>query len=206
MTQVNLLPSDVRQKLKTRQLTILVGMVGAIVVALLLGYFVLQNNKLASANNDLAAAKAQNNALQSQITSLNRYKVLNDQVTSQKTTVSTAKAGSVEFSGVLHDLSMVIPSNVYVTGVTGTLTLGDGAATQPNSGNVIGNIQFQGSATDHLAVALWLTRLAQVSGWDNSWITASVKRSSNGSTDTKNPFVDFTGTVDIGVKAEKGGK
>jgi Tfp pilus assembly protein PilN len=205
MTQVNLLPSDVRQKLKTRQLTILVGMVGAIVVALLLGYFVLQNNKLASANNDLAAAKAQNNALQSQVNSLNRFKVLNDQVTSQKTTVSTAKAGTVEFSGVLHDLSMVIPSNVYLTGVTGNLSLGDGAATQPNAGNVVGSIQFQGSANDHLAVALWLTRLAQVSGWDNSWITASVKRSSNGST-TANPFVDFTGTVDIGVKAEKGGK
>ena len=70
MTQVNLLPSDVRQRLKTRQLTILVGMVGAIVVAALLFFFVLQSGKLASANNDLAAAKATNNALQTQINSL----------------------------------------------------------------------------------------------------------------------------------------
>lgn len=205
MTQVNLLPSDVRQRLKTRQLTVLVGMVGAIVVAALLFFFVLQSGKLASANNDLAAAKATNSQLQGQIDSLQRYKVLDDQVTAQQTTVQTAKSGTVEFSGVLHDISMVIPSTVYVTGMTGTLSLGDGAATQPNSGNVIGNIQFQGSASDHLAVATWLTRLAQVNGWNNSWITASVKRSSTGS-GSSSQFVDFTGTVDIGVKAEKGGK
>jgi len=205
MTQVNLLPSDVRQRLRTRQLTVLVGMVGAIVVALLLGFWVVQSNKLASANNDLAAAKATNNSLQGEINSLKRYQVLNDQMTSQKTTVSTAKAGTVEFSGIMHDLSMVIPSDVYLTGVTGTLTLGDGAATTPNTGNVVGNIQFQGTAKDHLSVALWLTRLAQVTGWDNSWITASTKRSGNGSSDT-NQWVDFNGTVDLGTKTEKGGK
>jgi Tfp pilus assembly protein PilN len=205
MTQVNLLPSDVRQRLRTRQLTVLVGMVGAIVVALLLGYWVLQSNKLASANNDLAAAKATNNSLQSQINSLKRYQVLNDEMTAQKTTVSTAKAGTVEFSGIMHDLSMVIPSDVYLTGITGTLTLGDGAATTPNTGNVVGNIQFQGTAKDHLSVALWLTRLAQVTGWDNSWITASTKRSGNGSSAT-NQWVDFNGTVDLGTKTMKGGK
>ena len=206
MTQVNLLPSDVRQRLKTRQLTVLVGMVGAIVVAALLGFFVLQSHKLASANSDLAAAKATNNAAAGADQQPERYKVLDDQVTAQKTTVQTAKSGTVEFSGVLHDLSMVIPSTVYVTGMTGNLSLGDGASTQPNSGNVIGTIQFQGSASDHLAVATWLTRLAQVTRLgqlvDHRVREAVEHEVRKHETD----FVDFTGTVDIGAKAEKGGK
>ena len=72
MTQVNLLPSDVRQRLRTRQLTVLVGLVAAIVVAALLGLFVLENGKLSSANNDLVAAKAKNNSLQATVNSLQR--------------------------------------------------------------------------------------------------------------------------------------
>jgi hypothetical protein len=53
-------------------------------------------------------------------------------------------------------------------------------------------------------VALWLTRLAQVTGWDNSWITASTKRTNNGD-GSKTNWVDFTGSVDLGGKAEKAG-
>ena len=205
MTQVNLLPTDVRQRLKTRQLTVLVGMVSAIVVAGLLAFFVLQSHNLASANSDLAAAQSQNQQLQAKVNSLMRFQQLDDAKTAQETTVKTAKAGIVEFSGVMHDLSMVIPSSVYLNSVTANLSVGDGVSTQPNTGGVIGNIQFQGSASDHLAVATWLTRLAQVSGCDNSWITASTKRGTNAD-GTKTDWVDFTGSVDLGAKVAAGGK
>jgi Tfp pilus assembly protein PilN len=203
MTQVNLLPTDVRQRLKTRQLTVVVGMVSAIVVAGLLAFFVLQSHKLASANSDLSAAQSQNQQLQAKVNSLMRFQVLADTRDAQKTTVQTAKAGTVEFSGVMHDLSMVTPSTVYLNSVTANLSLGDGASVQGNTGGVIGSIQFGGSASDHLAVATWLTRLAQVSGWDNSWITASTKRTQD--TDTS-AWVDFTGSVDLGARVAKGGK
>ena len=62
-------------------------------VAALLGLFVLENGKLSSANNDLAAAKAKNNSLQATVNSLQRFKVLDDQRIAQKQTVSTAKTG-----------------------------------------------------------------------------------------------------------------
>ena len=205
MTQVNLLPTDVRQRLKTRQLTVLVGVVSAIVVAGLLAFFVLQSHKLASANSALADAKSQNQELQAKVNSLQRFQQLADARDSQKTTVQTAKKDTVEFSGVMHDLSMVIPSTVYLNSVTANLSVGDGASTQANTGGVIGTIQFQGSASDHLAVALWLTRLAQVAGWDNSWITASTKRGTTGD-GSKTNWVDFTGSVDLGGRVAAGGK
>lgn len=205
MTQVNLLPTDVRQRLKTRQLTVLVGMVSAIVVAGLLAFFVLQSHKLAGANSDLAAAQSQNQQLQAKVNGLMRFQQLDDAKDAQQTTVKTAKAGTVEFSGVMHDLSMVVPSTVYLNSVTSNLSLGDGASIQAGTGGVIGTIQFQGSASDHLAVALWLTRLAQVSGWDNSWITASTKRGTTAG-GTKTGWVDFSGSVDLGGKVAAGGK
>ena len=64
MTQVNLLPSDVKQKARTRQVTVLVGVAVGIILAALIGLFVLESGKLASANNDLTQANAQNAALQ----------------------------------------------------------------------------------------------------------------------------------------------
>ena len=205
MTQVNLLPSDVRQRLRTRQLTVLVGMVAAIVVAGLLAFYVLQSNKLSSANNDLTAAKSHNAALQAQVNSLSRFQQLADQRDAQKTTVSTAKSGTVRFSGVMHDLSMAIPSTVYLNSVTANLQLGDGASIAETTSGIVGSIQFQGSASDHLSVALWLTRLAQVTGWDNSWITGSTKRAATGD-GTSTDWVDFGGSVDLGGKTEVGGK
>lgn len=205
MTQVNLLPGDVKQRLKTRQLTVLVGMVSAIVIAGLLAFFVLQSHKLASANSALTAANTENQQLQAKVTSLSRFQQLADSKDAQAQTVQTAKAGTVEFSGLMHDLSMVIPSTVYLNSVTANLSLGDGASTQANTGGIIGNIQFQGSASDHLAVALWLTRLAQVNGWDNSWITASTKRGTTAD-GSKTDWVDFTGSVDLGGKVAAGGK
>jgi Tfp pilus assembly protein PilN len=205
MTQVNLLPGDVKQRLKTRQLTVLVGMVSAIVIAGLLAFFVLQSHKLASANSALTAANSENQQLQAKVTSLSRFQQLADAKDAQQQTVQTAKAGTVQFSGIMHDLSMVIPSTVYLNSVTANLSLGDGASTQANTGGIIGNIQFQGSASDHLAVALWLTRLAQVNGWDNSWITASTKRGTTAD-GSKTDWVDFTGSVDLGGKVAAGGK
>ena len=205
MTQVNLLPGDVKQRLKTRQLTVLVGMVSAVVIAGLLAFFVLQSHKLASANGALADAQSQNQTLQAKVDSLKRFQDLADAKDAQQQTVQTAKAGSVQFSGVMHDLSMVIPSTVYLNSVTATLSLGDGASTAPTSGGIIGSIQFQGAASDHLAVAQWLTRLAQVTGWDNSWISASTKRGTT--TDgNKTDWVDFTGSVDLGDRVAAGGK
>jgi Tfp pilus assembly protein PilN len=180
-------------------------MVSAIVVAGLLAFFVLQSHKVASANSELASAQSQNQQLQAKINSLSRFQQLADARDAQRTTVQTAKSGTVEFSGVMHDLSMVVPSTVYVNSMTANLSLGDGASLQPNTGGVIGSIQFQGSASDHLAVALWLTRLAQVSGWDNSWITASTKRGANAD-GTNTDWVDFSGSVDLGGKVAAGGK
>ena len=199
MTQVNLLPSDVKQKARTRQVTVLVGVFVGIIVAGLIGLFLLESQKLASAQNDLTAANAQNAALQAKVTSLSRFQTLADEQQAKKQTVNQLKSGTVAYSAILVDLSRAIPSSAYLTSVTGTLTatVASRAGTSPVNG-IVGNINWQGQATDHDAVALWLTRLVQITGWNNSWIS--------GSTEQGNGFVQFTGSVDLGQKVTSGGK
>lgn len=201
MTQVNLLPSDVKQRARTRQVTVLVGVAVGIIVAGLIGLFVLESGKLSSAQNDLSAANAQNAALQQKVNSLQRFQTLADEQQAKKQTLNQLKSGTVSFSGVLVDLSRAIPSSAYLTSLTGTLTatVASKTSTGATPANIVGNVQWQGQATDHDAVALWLTRLVQITGWNNSWISGSTEQGTG-------KWVQFTGTVDLGPKVTTGGK
>ena len=200
MTQVNLLPSDVKQRARTRQVTVLVGVVVGVIIAALIGLFVLESGKLASTQNDLAAVNAQNAQLESKVNSLQRFQTLADEQQAKKQTVNQLKSGTISFSAMLVDLSRAIPSSAYLTSVTGTLsaTVANRASQPTPTNGIVGNINWQGRATDHDAVALWLTRLVQVTGWNNSWIT--------GSTEQSGGWVQFTGSVDLGKKVTTGGK
>ena len=100
---------------------------------------------------------------------------------------------------------MVIPGDVWLTqfqgtlssAVTGATTTGPAGAAAAAGSNIVGNLQFQGGTLDHPSVALWLTRLEQVHGWVNAWVSSSTK--SNGS-------VTFSGTADMTVDVTTGGR
>jgi len=199
MTQVNLLPSDVKQRARTRQITILVGVAAAVVVAGLIALFVLESGKLSNTQQELTQAQATNASLQQQVNSLQRFQDLANEQQAAKQTVNSLESGTVSFSGILVDLSRAIPSSAYLTSITGTLSATVASrGTQSTATNIVGNVQWQGQASDHDAVALWLTRLVQVTGWNNSWIT--------GSTEQSGGWVQFTGSVDLGKKVTTGGK
>ena len=54
MSQVNLLPHDVQQGQRYRRLTLTVLAGGAVVLALIIAFFLLQVGKLGSVNDDVA--------------------------------------------------------------------------------------------------------------------------------------------------------
>jgi Tfp pilus assembly protein PilN len=187
MTQVNLLPPDVRQRQRTRQLTLAVLFGAAAVIALLLVLFVLQSSRLSSANQRLQAQEDTNRGLQTHIAGLAQFQQLKQQVSDEEALVSGLVQGQVLWSGVLQDVSMVIPSQMYLTQLSGSLSQ------TPGPSGLIGSLSFNGVSADQPTIADWLTRLEQVKGWVNSWIsTASKSASATGSV-----TVNFTGTVDL---------
>jgi len=101
---------------------------------------------------------------------------------------------------------MVIPDQAWLASFTGaaaaTTSSAPGAPAGSTGGatpaGTVANIQFQGYAFSHLVVAQWLTRLTQVTGWVNPWLSTSSK-----STDTDQ--VQWTGSVDLGPAATANG-
>jgi Tfp pilus assembly protein PilN len=210
MTQVNLLPSDVRERQRSRRLVAaVIAAVGA-VVALLFFIFVLQSARLSNADQKLKAQQAVNADLQGKIGQLQQFQELKQTVAAREAMTAGALNGQVAWSGVLRDVSMVIPNQMWLTGMSGTLTEGS-TLPPPSTGSpstsgeaaiapaMTGSIQFQGMASDFPTVAKWLTRLEQVKGWENSWSTSLSKSAIEGSADANK--VQFSATVDLTTEA-----
>lgn len=206
MTQVNLLPSDVRERQRSRRLVAaVVAGVGA-VVALLFFVFVLQSARLSNTEQKLQAQQAVNADLQNKIGQLQQFQVLKQTVAATEAVKAGALNGQVAWSGVLRDISVIIPNKMWLTSLNATLpdvsTLpvapGSDATATPA---MAGTIQFQGVASDFPTVARWLSRLEQVTGWVNSWSTSATRSVSEGSTDPNANKVQFNASVDLTTEA-----
>lgn len=206
MTQVNLLPSDVRDRERTRRLTVGVGVAVGAVLALLFFVFMLQAARLSDADQELSAQEQVNGGLQQRIGELQEFALLKEQVASRRSLVAEATAGQVLWSGALGDLSKIIPGQMWLTSFTGTLapplaapgTPTGAPAAAPVGTSLVGTIQFSGRALNLPTVARWLSRLEQVTGWVNPWLaTATIVQ------DTAE--VEFNGTYDITTEAVVGG-
>lgn len=206
MTQVNLLPGDVRERQRSRRLVAAaIAGVGA-VVALLFFVFVLQSARLSNADQKLKAQQAINSDLQAKIGQLQQFQELKLTVAAREAVRAAALNGQVAWSGVLRDISTVIPNQMWLTGMSGSL-IDSSALPVPAAGStssvptMAGSIQLQGVASDFPTVAKWLTRLEQVKGWENSWTSSAVRSISNDPTVADANKVQFNASVDLTTQA-----
>jgi Tfp pilus assembly protein PilN len=187
MTQVNLLPTEIKVRRQVRRTTSLVAAAGVAVVALLFFVFVLQSARLVSVQRALQTQDDVNRRLNTQIAGLVRFEQLKQALTAKQALLSQVQSGEVLWSGVLRDVSMIIPDDMYVTTMSGQI--GAGAA----GGQSMGSIQFSGIAKSYPTVAEWLTRLEEVTGWVNPWVSSATKDSAG--------LVNFGSSVDLTTEA-----
>jgi Tfp pilus assembly protein PilN len=115
--------------------------------------------------------------------------------------LSSLLANEVLWSGVLRDVSLVVPSDVWLSGMSGQTneTATGPVGVTPGAGTgqgLVGQITFNGFSLDHRAVALWLARLDDVRGFANPWLS-NAQKSDVGN----NKVVQFTSSVDLSQQA-----
>jgi Tfp pilus assembly protein PilN len=201
MTQVNLLPSELRAREATRRLTSVVVIVGVLVLGLVGLFYFFQVMNLSRARDDLAAQEGVNRQLQAQVNDLQRFQELQNQLEAKQALVDSVSVSEVSWSTVLVDISQVIPSDAYLTSLTGSIAGATATPTPtPTTGGaaLIGNISFTGVVKETDPLATWLTRLEQVDGWENAWMTSATEQA---------PFsriYTFNSGVDLSVEATTG--
>ena len=174
--------------------------VGLIALAGLGAFYFLQILRLNEVEDDIAAQEAQNSQLSSQIAELQEIDLLQQEIETTRTLLNGLLADRILWSGVLRDVSLVIPGQAWLSGFNGTAgapaTTGTTTTTAPGTpgtttaaggtttttpgqaaqgGTLVGQISFDGFAFTHRDVALWLSRLEDVRGFVNPWLSNSTK-------------------------------
>ena len=173
MSRVNLLPPEIKEREKLRQRTAL-AVVGVIAVILLVGaYYVMQQMNLSSVNDDLAAQEQTNAGLQTQIDSLQQFGDLETELTEKKQLEAAVYTNEVSFSGLLMDVSGVIPPDAVLENMAAQISAPGAAeaAVEETNAEIIGSVTFQGTSNDLESISMWLNRQAQVEGWANPYST-----------------------------------
>jgi Tfp pilus assembly protein PilN len=179
VSQVNLLPPELRARQKVKQLTTLIIGGGVAVIVLLLAFWFLQSQKLAGVNDDIAAQNATNAGLQTQIDQLQEFQQLQEQAAAQEALLATAFTGEVSFSQMLMDLSRTIPSDAYLDSFNTALTIPVAGEVTTTTTNFVGSFTASGGADGFESLASWLTRLESVKGWVNPWLSSATETAPN---------------------------
>ena len=217
--RINLLPPEIYERQRVRRRTAAVVAVGLIALAGLGAFYFLQILRLNEVEDQITAQQAENDRLRSQIAELQEIDVLQQEIEATRTVLNSLLADRVLWSGVLRDVSLVIPGQAWLSGLNGQVAppaTGATTTTTPGSpgtttasgtttttttgaaqgGALIGQISFDGFAFSHRDVALWLSRLEDVRGFINPWLSNSTKTAIG-----TQEAVQFNSSVDLTEQA-----
>lgn len=201
MSQVNLLPREVIQRQRQRRLTVLIGLGSAFAVGLIFLFYLVQVGRLGSVQEEIDAQTRTNQGLQVEIQALQEFADLQQEAQRKQELLASAFAGEISFSGLLMDVSRLIPSTAFLDQLSIQTNLGaapvDPAVEAPVQA-FVGSVTLGGESTDLDTVADLLTRLERVEGWVNPWVTNAA--------DAEGIGVTYSTGVDLseGVLTERG--
>jgi Tfp pilus assembly protein PilN len=190
VSQVNLLPPDIQRGQRVRRVTLAVLAAGAVVVALIFAYYLLQAQSLSSVKDDIRAQESTNQAFENEIDDLQRFEDLQVRAQQEQALLNTAYANEVAFSGLLMDLSRVIPSDAYLASFDVT-TSAPAATADETAPAFVGTINTSGTGASFETLSRWLTSLEQIHGWANPWMPSITQSGS------VTGAYDFTTSVDL---------
>ena len=191
MSQVNLLPPEIQAAQRQRRLAGVVVLAGFGVIGLILVFYVIQLGNVSAIRSDIEQQNQTNQSLQSQIQALQEFEELRAQAQAKQDLLNEVFANEISFSGLLMDISRVIPSSAALTSMTAVSQ--EPIPTTGGSTLLTGRIDIAGLALDYQTIATWLTQLERVRGWVNPWVTSIA--------DLENGPITYTSGIDLTTAA-----
>ena len=175
MRAVNLLPREL-EKTKTRRFSppVLTGMIaGVVVVAVLAAGFVHESAKVSHQRTDLDAARAELALIPAPVLDDSTTSTLAGQRALRISALQGALNGRVAWDRVLREISLVLPDDVWLSGLTlqapvstaltpAVDSTGAPVAPATSSTATVSDVTMSGKAFTHQSVARLLSRLALV--------------------------------------------
>jgi Tfp pilus assembly protein PilN len=206
--KVNLLPPEVEERRTLRRLQAACAAALVMSTAAVGGLYYMDHGKVATAQTNLDQAQAETARLQGET---NKYSYVTETqraLDEAQTTLRLTLGNEIQWSQHLHDISVVIPDDVWLTtlnatqnvdGGSNTANTGGSAAQTPNTGaqpGSLGTVTMEGGALTWNAVAGWLDTLGKVKGFSNPWLTSSTVADAGG-----HPYIKYSLSVQVTAEA-----
>jgi Tfp pilus assembly protein PilN len=179
MRAVNLLPRDVA-KTKTRQVNapLLAGVIGAVIVTFVLATgFLHESATVAHKQTELDAARSELALIPAPLPTDSTSSTLAGEQTQRVAALQSALNGRVVWDRVLREISLVLPNDVWLSGLSLQVPAPAVAPVVPVAGSVPAapapatssstDLTMSGNAFSHQGVARLLSRLALVPDLQN---------------------------------------
>ncbi len=206
LPQVNLLPPEIAEKAVFRRVQL--GLGAAVVTALgVVGLLYLSAASSAtSAQGDLDTATASGQVLQAQSAKYSEVTGVYARAAAAQTQLGTAMGDEVRYSQLLNDLSLSIPTNVWIKNLSytsGAAPAAGAAATAttavPGATPGIGTLNVTGVAFSHDDVAVWLESIGSQKTYVNPYFASSTEALIG-----TRKVVNFTSTATVTAVARSG--
>jgi Tfp pilus assembly protein PilN len=206
MRRIDLLPEKYAARRRERRNISLILISGVLVFLLLLFYWIILGSQISTEEDNLRAAQQTNAQLQAQIAELQRFADLDAEVTAKRQALQTVMAGDIRWPGLLTEIAMVIPGEVWLTNLAGSAGMTEGAAPvgtetaaiRISNKTPVGRIQFSGNALSFPGVARWLIRQGTVDAFSAIWLNSA---SAAAPTEGVPGIVAFDSTLELGEDA-----
>jgi Tfp pilus assembly protein PilN len=197
LPRVNLLPPEIAENKAFRVMQLRLAAVVVVALAIVGLVYMQVAGGESSARNRLDAAQSQSTSLQHQISKLSNVTATAKQLEAAQGALAKAMGAEVRWSRYLNDLSITLPSNVWVTNMTVTenatpasSTAAAAATPAGKTSSSLGSLTIQGKALSFNDVAVWLETLAKEKGYTDVWLTQGATEKIG-----DQEVVDFTSTV-----------
>jgi len=212
LPRVNLLPKEIKERRLVQRQRGGIAVAFVLLLALLGLWYVRESQKLTEARQEADRERAVADGLRGRKAALQPYAALESQIAAAEQLRAKVYAREIRFSGILQDISAIIPGDVWLTQMSVALKetaeggAGGGAAAEaaltpgsPGAGSPVASITFTGSGLGHVDVGSFVRALSagpKKRGsrvYLNPYFTASQKDAEEGGETT----VTFSATVDL---------
>jgi Tfp pilus assembly protein PilN len=192
MIRINLLPPEITQKRKDEKRWRWIALGGALALVIVAGVFAILQLQVALKAEEVAKVRQ---AAEAKLVETQRFKIFEVKeadLGNRRTIVSTALAGRMDWSRLFSEVSLVLPSDVYLTSLTGVEPKTPAAGDLTLSGQAI---DFPNDVPDlgYKSVAKVLVRIAELEQVDNVWLSGGAAKPGAAAVDsTATQYINFT--------------
>jgi Tfp pilus assembly protein PilN len=212
MRRVDLLPGSYVERRRQQRQTGFVILAILVAVLLVIGYWFYLGTQISDAESELAEVEQTNASIQAEIDKLQRFADLDESIKTKQAALTTVMAGDVDWPAVLTEIALVIPGEVWLTEMTGSALVVEGATPagtetapiRPTTNQSFGRITFSGRSITMPGIAKWMIRLGTVKKFATVWL--------NDATEVDEEFaggifpIDFENTIEFSTRAAARGR